>query len=101
MLCRSQKFGNCYVAGNTGTFYSKNGWAKELPQSALHYVNGKEGDEFNFAFWDELNAKLDEAASMDIGVYVMIYGDDEMKQSNFGITPCFGNAIRLFRHVVE
>jgi len=76
------------------------GWAKEWPQSALPYVAGKEGDEFYTPFWDELNKKLDAAAVMNMGAYLMIFGDDEMNPNRYGITPYSKKEERLFRYIV-
>jgi len=76
------------------------GWAKDWPQSALPYVVGKEGDEFYTPFWDELNKKLDAAASMNMGAYLMIFGDDEMNPNRYGITPNSVKEKRLFRYIV-
>ena len=76
------------------------GWAKEWPQSALPYIAGKEGDEFFLPFWDELNKKLDAAATMNMGAYIMIFGDDEMNPNRYGITPYSDKEKRLLRYVV-
>ncbi len=81
-------------------FVAPVGWAKEWPQSALPYVTDKEGDEFFLPFWDELNKKLDAAATMNMGAYIMIFSDDEMQPDRFGITPYSDKEKRLFRYVV-
>jgi hypothetical protein len=78
----------------------RTGWAKDWPESALPYVPGKEGEEFNLTFWDELNKKLDMAASMNMGIYIMFYGDDEMTPDRYGITPYSDSEMRLFRYAV-
>lgn len=76
------------------------GWAKSWPQSALPYVKGKEGDEFYIPFWDELNAKLDAAAILNMGAYLMIFGDDEMNPDRYGITSYSDKEKRIFRYIV-
>jgi Domain of unknown function (DUF5060)/Putative collagen-binding domain of a collagenase len=76
------------------------GWAKNLPQSAVPYVVGKEGEEFYLPFWDQLNAKLDAAREYNIGAYIMLYSDDEQKPDNFGLAPRSSKELRLFRYVV-
>lgn len=75
-------------------------WAKDWPQSAVPYIEGKEGDEFFLPFWDELNAKLDAARERNMGAYIMLYSDDALKPDNFGITPGSEIELRLFRYVV-
>ena len=76
------------------------GWAKEWPQDSFPYVAGKEGDEFYLPFWDELNKKLDAAAEMNIGAYIMIFGDDEMQPDKYGITAYSKKEIRLLRYII-
>ena len=75
-------------------------WAKNWPQSAVPYVIGEEGDEFYLPFWDQLNAKLDAARDRNMGVYIMLYGDDAMKPDNFGISPYSVKELRYFRYVI-
>ena len=76
------------------------GWAENWPQSALPYVIGKEGQEFNLPFWNQLNAKLDAARDRNMGAYIMLYSDDEQKPDHFGLTPRSNRELRLFRYVV-
>ncbi len=75
-------------------------WAGTWPQSAVPYVIGKEGDEFYLPFWDQLNAKLDAARNLNMGAYIMLYGDDAMKPDNFGISPNSVKELRYFRYVI-
>ncbi len=75
-------------------------WAKNWPQSAVPYIRGKEGDEFYLPFWDQLNAKLDAARDLNMGAYIMLYGDDAMKPDNFGISPHSVKELRYFRYVI-
>ncbi len=79
---------------------AKTDWARDWPQSALPYVTGKEGEEFFFPFWDQLNARLDAARDLNMGAYIMLYCDDAMAPDRFGITPRSAAEMRLFRYVV-
>ena len=75
-------------------------WAKSWPQNSVPFVEGKEGEEFYFPFWDQLNAKLDAARDRNMGMYVMLYTDDALKPDNFGMTPYSKKEMRFFRYVV-
>ena len=75
-------------------------WAKEWPQSAVPYIGGKEGEEFYLPFWDQLNIKLDAARDLNMGAYIMLYGDDAMTPDHFGLTPRSNKELRLFRYVI-
>ncbi len=78
----------------------KTGWARRWPQAALPYVTGREGEMFNLPFWDSLNARMDAARELNMGAYIMLYGDDEMTPDRYGITPGSQAELRLFRYVV-
>ncbi len=78
----------------------KTGWAAAWPPSALPYVTGREGERFYLPFWDSLNVRMDAARDMNMGAYVMLYGDDEMTPDRYGITPGSPAEKRLFRYVV-
>ncbi|NPA38121.1 MAG: DUF5060 domain-containing protein [Chlorobi bacterium] len=91
---------NADLLGIGELFIVKTGRAENWPENAMPYVAGKEGEEFNLVFWNELNAKLDAAASMNMGIYVMFYGDEEMTPDNYGITPYSDKELRLFRYAV-
>ncbi|MFV0593448.1 MAG: DUF5060 domain-containing protein [Draconibacterium sp.] len=75
-------------------------WAKDWPQSAVPYVEGKEGEEFYLPFWDNLNERMDAARDRNMGAYIMLYSDDALTPDNFGITPRSGKELRLFRYVI-
>ncbi|MCA9260675.1 MAG: DUF5060 domain-containing protein, partial [Planctomycetales bacterium] len=75
-------------------------WAKDWPQDAVPYVQGREGEEFHLPFWDQLNAKLDAARDRNIGLYVMFYSDDALTPDRFGVTPYSPQELRLFRYAV-
>ena len=75
-------------------------WAKSWPQSAVPYIEGKEGEEFYLPFWDQLNAKMDAARDRNMGSYIMLYSDDALKPDNFGLTPRSPRELRLFRYVM-
>ncbi len=75
-------------------------WAKKWPQSAVPYVQGKEGEHFYLPFWDQLNAKLDRARDLDMGAYIMFYSDDALKPDHFGLTPRSQKELRFFRYAV-
>lgn len=80
-------------------FLSSIGWAADWPQSAMPYIHGKEGQQFNLPFWDQLNAKLDAARDRGMGAYIMIYSDDEQAPDRFKITAYSQQELRLFRYV--
>lgn len=75
-------------------------WAKDWPQSAVPYVEGKEGDEFYLPFWDNLNGLMDAARDRNMGAYIMLYSDDALTPDNFGIKPRSEKELRLFRYVI-